>query len=198
MNYFANSAGSIPGALFAKTLIAKMPGMSRVYYSNSGSEANEKAFKMIRQISHKAPRRQEIQDPLPRARLSRHHIWRRCLPADSRSGRAIRPLAPGFVMVPHCLEYRNQYPDAEATACRRRRDRGGDPARGSGHGRRPLPRADHRRRRRHHPAPRATGTASRRSAAKYDILLHIDEVVCGVGRTGHGSATSITASSRTS
>jgi adenosylmethionine-8-amino-7-oxononanoate aminotransferase len=30
-----------------------MPGMSRVYYSNSGSEANEKAFKMIRQISHR-------------------------------------------------------------------------------------------------------------------------------------------------
>jgi adenosylmethionine-8-amino-7-oxononanoate aminotransferase len=33
---------------------------------------------------------------------------------------------------------------------------------------------------------------------KYDILLHIDEVVCGVGRTGNGSATSITASSPTS
>ncbi len=27
--------------------------MSRVYYTNSGSEANEKAFKMIRQIAHK-------------------------------------------------------------------------------------------------------------------------------------------------
>ncbi len=53
MNYFANSAGSIPGSLFAKQLIDKMPGMSRVYYTNSGSEANEKAFKMIRQIAHK-------------------------------------------------------------------------------------------------------------------------------------------------
>ena len=30
-----------------------MPGLSRVYYCNSGSEANEKAFKMIRQIAHK-------------------------------------------------------------------------------------------------------------------------------------------------
>ena len=29
-----------------------MPGVARVYYSASGSEANEKAFKMIRQISH--------------------------------------------------------------------------------------------------------------------------------------------------
>ena len=27
-----------------------MPGMSRVYLSNSGSEANEKAFKIVRQI----------------------------------------------------------------------------------------------------------------------------------------------------
>jgi len=27
--------------------------MSRVYYCNSGSEANEKAFKMVRQIAHK-------------------------------------------------------------------------------------------------------------------------------------------------
>lgn len=30
-----------------------MPGLSRVYYSNSGSEANEKVYKMVRQISHK-------------------------------------------------------------------------------------------------------------------------------------------------
>jgi adenosylmethionine-8-amino-7-oxononanoate aminotransferase len=34
-------------------LIEKMPGMSRVYYSNSGSEANEKAYKMVRQIAHR-------------------------------------------------------------------------------------------------------------------------------------------------
>ena len=30
-----------------------MPGLSRVYYCNSGSEANERPFKMIRQIAHK-------------------------------------------------------------------------------------------------------------------------------------------------
>ena len=51
--YFANTAGSIPGSIFAEKLIEKMPGMSRVYYTNSGSEANEKAFKMVRQIAHK-------------------------------------------------------------------------------------------------------------------------------------------------
>ena len=53
LNYFAGSAGSIPGAQFSEKLIEKMPGMSRVYFSNSGSEANEKGFKMIRQIAHK-------------------------------------------------------------------------------------------------------------------------------------------------
>ncbi|MEO0676707.1 MAG: aminotransferase class III-fold pyridoxal phosphate-dependent enzyme, partial [Pseudomonadota bacterium] len=53
MNFFAGAAGSIPGATFAEMLIDKMPGMSRVYYSNSGSEANEKAYKMVRQIAHK-------------------------------------------------------------------------------------------------------------------------------------------------
>ena len=52
MNYFAGSMGSIPGALFAEKLIEKMPGMSRVYYSNSGSEANEKTYKIVRQIAH--------------------------------------------------------------------------------------------------------------------------------------------------
>ena len=53
LNYFAGSAGSIPGAIFAKRLIEKMPGLTRVYYSNSGSEANEKVYKMVRQIAHR-------------------------------------------------------------------------------------------------------------------------------------------------
>ncbi|MDJ0858929.1 MAG: aminotransferase class III-fold pyridoxal phosphate-dependent enzyme, partial [Dinoroseobacter sp.] len=53
MNYFAQSAGSIPGSRFAEMLIDKMPGMSRVYFVNSGTEANEKAFKIVRQIAHK-------------------------------------------------------------------------------------------------------------------------------------------------
>ncbi|PCH92533.1 MAG: aspartate aminotransferase family protein, partial [Rhodobacteraceae bacterium] len=52
MNYFSQSAGSVPGAIFAEMLLDKMPGMGRVYYANSGSEANEKVFKMVRQISH--------------------------------------------------------------------------------------------------------------------------------------------------
>ena len=50
--YFAGAVGTVPGARFAEKLVQKMPGMSRVYYSNSGSEANEKAYKIVRQIAH--------------------------------------------------------------------------------------------------------------------------------------------------
>jgi len=52
MCYFAGTGGTIPGALFAEKLIEKMPGLDRVYYSNSGSEANEKGYKMVRQLAH--------------------------------------------------------------------------------------------------------------------------------------------------
>jgi len=52
MCYFSGSGGTVPGAIFAKKLLEKMPGLSRVYYSNSGSEANEKGYKMVRQLAH--------------------------------------------------------------------------------------------------------------------------------------------------
>ena len=51
MCYYSGTGGTIPGALFANALIDKIPGLSRVYYSNSGSEANEKGYKMVRQLS---------------------------------------------------------------------------------------------------------------------------------------------------
>jgi len=52
MNFFGNMMGNVPSATYAKMLTDKMPGLDRVYFSNSGSEANEKAFKIVRQISH--------------------------------------------------------------------------------------------------------------------------------------------------
>ena len=109
MNYFANSAGSIPGALFARRLIEKMPGMSRVYYSNSGSEANEKVFKMVRQISHRhhGGKKSKI---LFRER-DYHGTTITALSAGGQPQRGAQygPYTPGFVEVPHCLEYRNQF-----------------------------------------------------------------------------------------
>jgi len=52
MPYYAATAGNIPYAQFAAKLTSLMPGISRVYLSNSGSEANEKAYKMVRAIGH--------------------------------------------------------------------------------------------------------------------------------------------------
>ncbi|SDW73602.1 taurine-pyruvate aminotransferase [Albimonas donghaensis] len=183
MNYFAGSAGSIPGALFAQKLIEKMPGMSRVYYTNSGSEANEKAFKMVRQIAHKryGGKKNKI---LYRDR-DYHGTTIGALSACGQEQRAAQygPFVPGFVPVPHCLEYRAQWdvenygqraadaieevilregPDTVGALCLEPVTAGGGVI---------VPPKDYWER-------------VQEICAKYDILLHIDEVVCGVGRTG--------------
>ena len=104
LNYFAGSMGTIPGAKFAERLIEKMPGMSRVYYSNSGSEANEKAYKIVRQISHNkfGGKKQKI---LYRSR-DYHGTTIAALASggqDQRKGQ-YGPFPDGFIEVPHCLE----------------------------------------------------------------------------------------------
>ncbi len=183
LNYFAGSAGSIPGARFAEKLIEKMPGMSRVYYMNSGSEANEKAFKMVRQIAHKryGGKKHKI--------LYRHRDYHgttiTCLSAGGQEERNAQygPYTPGFVEVPHCLEYRAQWdvenygeraadaieevilregPDTVGALCLEPVTAGGGVI----------------------TPPEGYWPRVQEICRKYDILLHIDEVVCGVGRTG--------------
>jgi taurine-pyruvate aminotransferase len=187
MNYFAGSAGSIPGALFAERLISKMPGLSRVYYMNSGSEANEKAFKMIRQIAHKryGGKKHKI---LYRDR-DYHGTTIACLSAGGQDERNAQygPFTPGFIRVPHCLEYRRHEQDGapvenygewaadqiEAVILREGPDTVGglclEPVTAGGGVITP---------------PEGYWQRVQEICAKYDILLHIDEVVCGVGRTG--------------
>jgi taurine-pyruvate aminotransferase len=187
LNYFAGSAGSIPGALFAEKLIEKMPGMSRVYYTNSGSEANEKAFKMVRQIAHKkyGGKKHKI---LYRDR-DYHGTTIGCLSAGGQDERNAQygPFAPGFVRVPHCLEYRAFEQEGapkenyglwaadqiEAAILREGPDTVGalclEPVTAGGGVIAP---------------PSGYWERVQEICAKYEILLHIDEVVCGVGRTG--------------
>lgn len=187
MNYFAQTKGSIPGSIFSEMLLDKMPGLSRVYYANSGSEANEKAFKMVRQIGHlkHGGKKTKI---LYRER-DYHGTTIACLSAGGQPERNAHygPFTPGFVPVPHCLEYRNQFdrtmssaeygaavvkateevilredPDTIGAICLEPVTAGGGvitPPEGYWEGIQDLCR-------------------------KYDILLHIDEVVCGLGRTG--------------
>ncbi|MCB5199665.1 aminotransferase class III-fold pyridoxal phosphate-dependent enzyme [Loktanella sp. TSTF-M6] len=185
MCFFAGASGTIPGAQFAEALIDKMPGMSRVYYANSGSEANEKAFKMVRQIAHKhhGGKKHKI--------LYRERDYHGTTIANlSAGGQAERnahygPFVPGFVAVPHCLEYRAQdgwsgeaYGERAANAIEEVILREGpdtvgalclEPITAGGGIITP---------------PRGYWERVQEICAKYDILLHIDEVVCGLGRTG--------------
>ena len=116
MNYFAGAAGSVPGAIFAQRLIEKMPGMTRVYYSNSGSEANEKVYKMVRQIAHRhhGGKKWKI---LYRDR-DYHGTTIAALASAGQDQRAMQygPFPVGFVRVPHCFEYRKQL-DVENSGC---------------------------------------------------------------------------------
>ena len=183
LNYFAGSAGSIPGSMFAQRLIEKMPGMSRVYYSNSGSEANEKVYKMVRQMAHKhhGGRKWKI---LYRER-DYHGTTIGTLATSGQAERAAQygPYPDGFVMVPHCLEYRKQwdvenYGERAANAIEEVILREGADSIGllvlepvTAGGGVIVP-------------PRGYWDRVQEICKKYDILLHIDEVVCGLGRTG--------------
>lgn len=183
MNYFAGAAGSVPGALFAEKLISKMPGMTRVYYSNSGSEANEKVYKMVRQIAHRhhGGKKWKI---LYRDR-DYHGTTIGALASAGQDERAkmYGPFPEGFVRVPHCLEYRKQwdvenYGERAADAIEEVILREGPDTIGclvlepiTAGGGVIVP-------------PKGYWERVQEICRKYNILLHIDEVVCGVGRTG--------------
>jgi taurine-pyruvate aminotransferase len=184
MNYFAQSAGSLPAAEFAERLLEKMPGLGRVYYSNSGSEANEKAFKLVRQLAAKknGGKKHKI---LYRER-DYHGTTVACLSATGQHERRHQygPFVPGFVEVPHCCEYRSQWGEVDDYGLRAANEiervileEGADtvgalclePITAGGGVIEP---------------PAGYWPRVQEICKKYDVLLHIDEVVCGLGRTG--------------
>jgi len=184
MHYFSGGAGSIPGAQFAQELIEKMPGLSRVYYSNSGSEANEKGFKMVRQIAHKKynGKKHKI---IYRDR-DYHGTTITALSACGQEQRAQQygPFTPGFIQMPDCCEYRSQYNDntnygvkaaqeLEKIILAEDPDTVGalilEPVTAGGGVIVP---------------PEGYWETIQEICKRYDILLHMDEVVCGLGRTG--------------
>ena len=183
MNYFAGVGGSIPGALFAEKLISKMPGMSRVYYSNSGSEANEKVYKMVRQISHRHYKGKK--NKILYRERDYHGTTIGALATSGQAERAAMygPYPDGFVMVPHCLEYRKQwdvenYGERAAEAIEEVILREGPDTVGAlilepvtAGGGVIVP-------------PQGYWEKVQEICKKYNVLLAIDEVVCGVGRTG--------------
>lgn len=184
MNYFAQAWGNTPAAEYAAKLIEKMPGLSRVYYSNSGSEANEKAFKIVRQIAQTkyGGKKYKI---LYRER-DYHGTTIGALSATGQIQRKQQygPFVPGFVEVPHCCEYRSQWGEVDDYGVRAANEiervileEGVDsigalclePIVAGGGVIEP---------------PEGYWERVQQICKKYDILLHIDEVVCGLGRTG--------------
>ncbi|SDE45602.1 aminotransferase class III-fold pyridoxal phosphate-dependent enzyme [Rhodobacter capsulatus] len=181
--YYAGAAGTVPGARYAEALIAKMPGLARVYYSNSGSEANEKVYKMVRQISHRHHRGRK-----GKILFRERDYHGTTIAALATSGQAQRaahygPFPEGFVSVPHCLEYRAQwdvanYGERAADAIEEVILREGPDSIGclvlepiTAGGGVIVPPAGYWEKVSH-------------ICRKYNILLHLDEVVCGLGRTG--------------
>ncbi len=184
MNYFAGAMGTIPGATFAKNLIEKMPGLTRVYYSNSGSEANEKAYKIVRQIAHNKYGGKKFKI-LYRER-DYHGTTISALSSGGQEERRANygPYTPGFVSVPHNLEYRSQWGDVEDYGVRAANAieevilrEGADTVGGiilepvvAGGGV-IVP-------------PKGYWERVQEICKKHNVLLIIDEVVCGMGRTG--------------
>ena len=184
MCYFAGTAGTIPAAQFAEKLATKLPGLTRVYYSNSGSEANEKAYKLVRQL---AALKYDGQKNKIVFRERDYHGT--TITALSSTGQAQRreqygPFTPGFVEMPHCLAYRSPNGDdpdfgvqaareLETVILREGPDTVGavvlEPITAGGGVIVPPP---------------GYFETIGEICAKYGVLLHIDEVVCGLGRTG--------------
>ena len=183
MCYFAGSAGNLPGIRYAERLISKMPGMSRVYYCNSGTEANEKAFKMVRQISAKDGGRKH---KILYRDLDYHGSSIGVLSACGQGERRAQygPFVPGFVEVPHVSRYRSRFgddPDFGVKAAREIEsiiEREGPDTVGAlciepitAGGGAILP-------------PEGYLETVEEVCRRHGVLLHIDEVVCGLGRTG--------------
>ena len=183
--YFAGTFGNEPAAEYAKEVTSLMPGLERVYYSNSGSEANEKGYKMVRQIAHfhNEGKKHKI--------IYRDRDYHgTTIGAMSSTGQLQRkkqygPFVPGFVEMPHCCCYRcpfgKKYGECNIECATALEDiiktEGPDtvgsvvlePITAGGGVIPPVPE--------YFPIIESI-------CRKYDVLLHIDEVVCGIGRTG--------------
>ncbi len=186
MPYFALSAGNIPAIQLAAKITEIMPGAQRkVYFSNSGSEANEKAFKLARQYGRM------------KYGTDKHKILYRyrdyhgtTLAALSATGQEERrmgfgPLVPGFVQTCECNCTRcplgKTYPSCNidcADAVERTILNEGpetvaafivEPITAGGGILIPVPEY----------FPKV-----QEICARHNVLLIMDEVVCGFGRTG--------------
>lgn len=182
--YYAGVAGTVPAAQFADRLASILPGLDRIFFASSGSEANEKAIKMVRQIAHL--RGTEKKKVLYRDR-DYHGTTIACLAASGQEERkeAYGPFPEGFAEIPHALCYRcpfgQTYPGCNLECARALEtvieDEGPDTVGAvllepitSGGG--VIPPVDE-----YYPIIQEI-------CDRHGVYLIIDEVVCGFGRTG--------------
>jgi len=186
LGYYAGTVGNVPTIKFAAKLIELLPSLGKVFFSNSGSEANEKAFKIVRQLSHIDTSRKGKYKILFRER-DYHGTTIGALSATGQLERKqdFGPFAPGFVEFPHALCYRcpfsKTYPGCDIDCARSMEDvilkEGPDTIGGcivepiTAGGGIILPVSEY------YPILQEI-------CRKYGILLILDEVVCGFGRTG--------------
>jgi len=186
LGYYAGTVGNVPTIKFAAKLIELLPRMGKVFFSNSGSEANEKAFKIVRQLSHIDPSRKGKYKILFRER-DYHGTTIGALSATGQLERKqdFGPFAEGFVEFPHALCYRcpfnKTYPGCDIDCARSMEDVilkegpdtiGGcivEPITAGGGIILPVP---------------EYYAILQKICNKYGIYLIMDEVVCGFGRTG--------------
>ncbi len=186
MPYFAGVFGNIPAIKFAQKLLEKLPRMGKVYFSNSGSEANEKVFKLVRQASKIVPERKGKYKILYRDR-DYHGTTIACMSATGQIQRKqdYGPFVDGFVEFPHCCCYRcpfdKTYPECNIDCAHAIEDviakEGADTIGGlivepitAGGG--------------IIPPVKEYFPIVQDICKKHNIWLIMDEVVCGFGRTG--------------
>nr|WP_321398679.1 aminotransferase class III-fold pyridoxal phosphate-dependent enzyme [uncultured Desulfobacter sp.] len=186
MPYFAGAYGSIPAIKFAAKLLELLPRHGKIYFSSSGSEANEKAFKMVRLASRICNPRKGKYKILYRDR-DYHGTTIATMSACGQFERkkGFGPFVEGFAQVPHCLCYRcpfdKSYPGCDIDCARAVEEvilkEGPDTVGGfivepitAGGG--------------IIPPVKEYFPMVQEICKKYGVWIIMDEVVCGFGRTG--------------
>lgn len=187
MPYYALTAGNIPAIKLAHKLSSLLPGLKRVFISNSGSEANEKAFKISRQYFRlKYPGSKDKYKIVFRER-DYHGTTIGALSATGQPERKMgyEPLVPGFLSIPPAYCYRcafdKTYPNCDIDCARALENlikrEGEDTVAAvivepiTAGGGLLVPCDEYFK-------------VLQEICRKYEVLLIMDEVVCGFGRTG--------------
>jgi adenosylmethionine-8-amino-7-oxononanoate aminotransferase len=185
MPYYPLTQSHLPAIALSEKLNDWLGGQYRIFYSNSGSEANEAAFKIVRQYHA------QNGEPARWKFISRYRAYHgNSLGALAATGQAVRkqhyePLSPGFVHVPPPYCYRCPFgktrdscdlecasifeevirwegPDTVAAVIMEPTITGGGVI---------VPPPDYMKQ-------------VREICDRYGVLLIVDEVICGFGRSG--------------